>query len=311
MIGRVIPTDHDWYRFLAARDEAPEEVNFWQPSSTKIARAEPGTPYFFKLKKPHYAVCGFAFFARFSVLPVWLAWQTFGTGNGCGDLQEMHRRIWKYWKGKGPIDTHAVGCILLSKPVFFPPDHWIRQPEDWPKHNLVSMRYDLIRGEGRRIWTECRERAALLLPAAEMAQIQETAAPGPRFGTPRFVAPRLGQGSFRIGVLDAYGRACAVTGEHSLPALEASHIQDYAEGGPHEIRNGLLLRADLHGLFDRGYLTVTPDLRLEVSSRLKEEFHNGHTYYPFHGKRLHEPDSPEERPAREFLVWHNEKRFVA
>ena len=61
---------------------------------------------------------------------------------------------------------------------------------------------------------------------------------------------------FRVAVMDAYARACAVTHEHSLPALEASHIQPYAKNGPHDVRNGILLRADLHRLFDQGYVTT-------------------------------------------------------
>ena len=61
---------------------------------------------------------------------------------------------------------------------------------------------------------------------------------GDRYGSPLLVRPRLGQGTFRIAVTEAYGRACAITGEHSLPALEAAHIQSYRFGGPHEIANG-------------------------------------------------------------------------
>jgi len=81
------------------------------------------------------------------------------------------------------------------------------------------------------------------------------------------IRPRLGQGAFRVSVTEAYNRACAVTQEHSLPALEAAHIRPFAKEGPHEVRNGLLLRADLHRLFEQGYLTVTPNHRLEVIRR--------------------------------------------
>ncbi len=55
----------------------------------------------------------------------------------------------------------------------------------------------------------------------------------PRYGTPATYLPRLGQGIFRVQVLDAYGRACAVTGEHSLPVLDAAHIRPYGQGGEH------------------------------------------------------------------------------
>jgi HNH endonuclease len=63
------------------------------------------------------------------------------------------------------------------------------------------------------------------------------------------VKPRLGQSSFRVLVTDAYKRRCAITGENTLVALEAAHIVPYSKDGSHEIRNGLLLRADFHRLF--------------------------------------------------------------
>ena len=75
--------------------------------------------------------------------------------------------------------------------------------------------------------------------------------------------------------------------------------------------NGLLLRSDFHRLFDRGYITVTPEFRIEISRRLKEEFANGRSYYPFHGRRLnHYPQTEEDRPSRQMLLWHNENRFL-
>jgi putative restriction endonuclease len=89
----------------------------------------------------------------------------------------------------------------------------------------------------------------------------------PRHGEPVLVRPRLGQGAFRVLVTDVYRRRCAVSGERTLPALDAAHIRPYGEGGEHAAQNGLLLRRDIHSLFDAGYVTVTPDLRFEVSRR--------------------------------------------
>jgi len=85
------------------------------------------------------------------------------------------------------------------------------------------------------------------------------------FGTPSLVRPRLGQRSFRIAVLDSYDRKCAVTNERTLPVLEAAHIRDYRDVQEHTISNGILFRADIHKLFDTGYVTVTPDHHFEVS----------------------------------------------
>jgi len=122
--------------------------------------------------------------------------------------------------------------------------------------------------------------------------------------------PRLGQGTFRIAVTEAYGRSCAVTGEHSLPALEAAHIRPYTEEGPHLTANGLLLRADCHRLFDQGYMTITTDLRLQVGSRLRDDYANGRSYYPFQGRPITVPKNPAERPSREFLEWHRANRYL-
>ena len=92
--------------------------------------------------------------------------------------------------------------------------------------------------------------------------------------------------------------------------LEASHIKPFALQGPNRVSNGLLLRSDLHILFDRGYLTLTPELHVEVSRNIKEEFENGREYYAHHGKLLAVmPESVMDRPAPEFLRWHNDNVF--
>ncbi len=132
---------------------------------------------------------------------------------------------------------------------------------------------------------------------------------GERFGTPQLVRPRLGQGAFRIVITDLCERRCAVTRERTLPALEAAHIRPYAEGGEHEASNGLLLRRDIHSLFDAGYVTVTPDLRFEVSRRIREEFENGRHYYALHGSVVDAPANLIERPDPAALTWHNELVF--
>lgn len=79
---------------------------------------------------------------------------------------------------------------------------------------------------------------------------------------------------------------------------------------PHEVRNGLLLRADLHRLFDKGYLTVTPDHHLEVSKRLRADYSNGWSYYPLHGSRLQLPARSADQPDPGVLAWHYETMFL-
>lgn len=111
--------------------------------------------------------------------------------------------------------------------------------------------------------------------------------------------------------MDAYARACAITQEHSLPALEAAHIRPYGKRGSHDPSNGVLLRADLHRLFDKGYVTITPAYRFQVSPRLRADWKNGRAYYPLDGKEISVPKRSTDRPDAEALRWHNEAVFLS
>jgi len=75
------------------------------------------------------------------------------------------------------------------------------------------------------------------------------------------------------------------------------------------VANGLLLRSDIHRLYDKGYVAVTQDYRFVVSGRLKNDFENGRSYYPLHGVEIHVPKSPGNRPDRAELQWHLGQRF--
>ncbi|MGE5152360.1 MAG: HNH endonuclease [Rhodospirillaceae bacterium] len=110
-----------------------------------------------------------------------------------------------------------------------------------------------------------------------------------------------------MGVIEAYERRCIVTGERTLPALEAAHIVPVAQEGRHEVSNGLLLRRDLHALFDQHYVTITPEKRLLVSRRIREEFENGREYYALHEREVRPPKFPDDAPSLEALRRHNDQ----
>jgi HNH endonuclease len=309
MKGWVANTHSDWFNFLAQKRHWAE-VNFWNPSDFYAFRGEPGSPFFFRLKSPVNAIGGFGLVSGFAKLPEWLAWECFAQGNGAATFEEMAERLRTIREQndiRGSGNLRQIGCILLADATFFPRDQWIPQPTDWGRQNMRYKGYDLTEGEGLRIWRECQDRRVAAAPAIPTVPVLEE--PLPRYGTPTLVVPRLGQGIFRVAVTEAYNRACAVTQEHSLPALEAAHIKPFALDGPHSVSNGLLLRSDLHRLFDRGYITVTPDYKLEVSKLLREHFRNGKSYYPLHGKEIVVPRTVSQRPDPELLRWHN-KQFL-
>jgi putative restriction endonuclease len=185
--------------------------------------------------------------------------------------------------------------------LFFREGNFIPVPASWSP-NIVSLKtYNTDDADGAALWN------------AVTRGMEETSSDpvvdAPRYGEPQLVKPRLGQGAFRAVVTDTYGRKCAITQERTLPALEAAHIRPYSEGGPHETTNGLLLRRDIHSLFDSGYVTVSSDLRFEVSRRIKEEFENGKHYYELHGQRIFVPEDLGLRPDPAALSWHREFCF--
>ena len=80
------------------------------------------------------------------------------------------------------------------------------------------------------------------------------------------VRVRVGQASFRDGLFDRYGPVCAVTGPAPEDVLDAGHLYSYAEIGVHHGHGGLLFRADIHRLFDRGLLGIDPSTELVRTS---------------------------------------------
>ena len=293
-------TDFDWYTFLGGQDGI-QEVNFWQPSGNRQFRAlEEGELFLFKLHSPRNYIVGGGLFKYSTIAPTSLAWDSFGIGNGARSLLEMRQRAARYRKAGSLSDFH-VGCILLCEPFFLPQDLWVPIPSDWKRNIVQGRTYDLQTEPGKTMLD--RVRSAMSVPTWDGVEPD-------RYGAPRVVKPRMGQGSFRVLVTDAYMRSCSVTGERVLPTLEAAHVRPYSEGGEHSLANGLLLRSDLHKLFDQGYITIAPDRRIEVSSRIREEYDNGREYYAYHGKALRSPQKPEQLVSEMNLDWHNQHVYL-
>lgn len=298
----IAVTDDDWFEMLRRQPDL-REVNFWAPSAASFRALEPGELFLFKLHASRNVIVGGGIFAYANSLPCSLAWSAFGEANGARSLEEMRARIARYRRAdRHDRSDFAIGCRILTQPFFFEERDWLPVPPSWSR-NIVSFKtYNTDDSEGRALWEAVSDRLAR---PASPGFVEEAT----RFGEPHLIRPRLGQGAFRVVVTDVYGRRCAVTRERTLPALEAAHIRPYSEGGQHEARNGLLLRRDIHSLFDAGYVTVTPQLRFEVSRRIREEFENGRDYYALHGQEIAAPAHAEERPHPGPLAWHNEHRF--
>jgi len=118
-----------------------------------------------------------------------------------------------------------------------------------------------------------------------------------RLRTMRQIVARRGQAAFRAVLLDAYSGRCAVTGCDVPDVLEAAHLRPYRGPDSNDVRNGLLLRADIHTLLDLRMVAFDPDTRTVVlSSQLQ-----GTQYEQLSGLRLADPRIAWQRPATEIL----------
>lgn len=308
----VANTDPDWFDYLYQCHNV-DEVNFWQPSGNMNFRAvESGDLFLFKLKSPRNAIGGYGVFAEASILPVSLAWEAFGFKNGVASYSEMRQRIGRYRKDADPRRDYSIGCRIVVNPVFFPENLWIPQPSSWSNSIVVGKTFDASEPEGLKLWEALQAAAASL--GGRRDEMDDAPVPydfgGSRFGAPAKVIPRLGQGAFRVAVIEAYGRECALSGGRVLPALDAAHIRAFGEGGHHALNNGILLRKDIHSVFDAGYATFDDDLRMVVSDRVKTEFNNGNEYLRLKGQKLRIPKHSSARPELENIRWHQENVFL-
>lgn len=306
-------TDSRWFNFLATR--APEEVNFWQPSRMPpFMNAPAGMPFLFKLKRPHNHIAGGGFFIRHSAIPMSLAWEIFGQGNGAASLAELKDLLGPL--SKGSLSLREIGCEVIANPFFLDPADWLSTPPGWSSNFVRGKMYETTHPDGAEIWShvqqffvKCQPPSSKNALATVGLSVQEDA---PKYGVESLIEPRLGQGAFRLTLTDAYRKRCALTGESTLPVLEAAHIVPYANEGTHDVRNGLLLRADFHKLFDAGLVSVTPDLTIQISPRIREAWLNGKVYYRLHNQPLAVmPVNPLHRPDPDRLNWHFKNVFQA
>jgi putative restriction endonuclease len=297
-------TDNRWHQFVSHRGF--DEVNFWQPSARAPFTGLPeGTPFLFKLKRPNHHIAGGGYFVRYTRLPLVTAWEVFGEQNGASSLQDFLTLIRGNRQTPVSLDTE-VGCTVLTDVFFLPNANWIPAAGLFAPEIMVGRTYDTASDViASSLWSQVQA-VALQRSIAESAVDSEK-----RFGREFLTRARLGQGSFRTLVIDAYRRRCAITGESTLPALEAAHIRSYASDGVHQVSNGLLLRSDFHKLFDAGLVTVEPDLKIRISNRIRDRYFNGKAYCRLEGQQLASlPEDSLDHPNPEYLRWHNNNCYV-
>src|SRR6267154_2062250 len=119
----IANTDNDWFDFLSAQSDL-SEVNFWQPSGRAFRAIEPGELFAFRLKSPRNKIGGFGVLSGSSVLPLQMAWETFGRSNGVASYEAMRTAIARYRPNDTVGPTTNIGCRILVEPTFLPSYLW-------------------------------------------------------------------------------------------------------------------------------------------------------------------------------------------
>lgn len=302
-------------QFFAEQAEAHAELALWRPLSGQGSAllVGPGEPFMFGemlASGSAVRVRGGGVLSGVSRMYLAEMWEWFREESGASSLPQLRQQYAEVAGGLEADDDPEVEAILLYDVRFFSPSEYIEVPVDPVTFVLERGAYFELDG---RPDTDSIVRAVLTYfqPAPSKSEDEVTQAVlGKIRGQAKAVVARIGQRAFKAMVSEAYEHHCALTGDKVRPVLEAAHIKSYASGGEYRLDNGILLRSDMHTLYDRGYISFDVDARLMVSPQLKERFGNGDWLYARVGQPITVPERAVDRPNPDFLSWHHEQVFL-
>lgn len=296
-ISMIALTDFDWYSFLN-NSNINNQVNFWTPTPWNVKKMEVGDKVYFLLKKKYgRKICGFGSFVKYETKDISGAWSEYGLGNGVQNLDELRYRVQKYtdknsktgYKG----NNHIIGCLILNKICFLPEDE--QKPPDYYGWNIPInvVKYKYINDTNFNVYTgnEKSSNNFYLVDKSKSGYILNKC------------KERKGQSKFRTDLMMAYNYRCCITGESTSETLQAAHIQEYISKESNNIQNGILLRIDLHMLFDAGLITLNENFEVCISPHLTSK-----NYTQYSGKKISLP-TKKYWPSKEAIKWHNENVF--
>ena len=305
--------DPDVIQTLLDGPEAYPEMARWRLPDAGELPIGPGEPYIMTHgdSSGGSVAIGGGILAGTSRILLSELWEWFGSAVGAASREQL---ISEYESRTGnflePSDDPLVDAVVLRDVRLFARAEQVSVPA----YGAARQASDGFYFDLGRVGQEHAAMRAVLTyfapPLSSSADEQVQAVLGLIRGNAREVLPRLGQGAFRAIVSQAYDFRCAITGDRVRPVLEAAHVRAVAAGGEHRLDNGVLLRSDMHTLYDRGFLSLDDDRRLLVSGELRDRFGNGEWLYARVGQEIRVPAREVDRPGRDHLAWHRESVFL-
>lgn len=297
------PTDIGWFNFLAKQNDLTV-VNFWTPTDWNIQNLQPGDYWYFVLKGPEpRKIGGGGRFVEYKHMRASKAWDLYGYGNGSTTYKEMvdwlNEYIGKRAQTAKPSSDPEIGCIILDKCTFLP-THLQKTAADFgltfPSQVVKFKTFDHLPLQLGRLPT-----------TTEVIDISDEYNPSNdedgRKRTLASIVRRRGQAAFRQSLLDAYEGRCAITGCDVVDALEAAHITPYMGHQTNTLQNGLLLRTDIHTLFDLGKIAICPNqFRIILHPDLKRGY-----YSALEGKMIAVPKNKSAWPSKFAIEKHKKE----
>lgn len=280
-------TDNNWFVYLK-KNELNSYVNFWTPTPTNTKDLKEGDRFYFMLQAPIDKIAGFGEFVRYENVTPELAWNKFGNRNGNALKPDFIKNIQmhidknseKY--GKRNLDSYSykIGGIVLRNCEFWDEENY-KDPED---HDISF----LSQPGTIKFFDQPDPFFKGDLDPSGFGLVNEPL--GDKVYVVKF---KNAKGGFKVKILEAYNATCCITGETMPELLEAMHIHKYVN----YTHNGVLLRIDIHRLFESNLIYIDKDYTVRVSSLVTDEY-----YKNFDGKKINLPVSEQDWPSVEALA---------
>lgn len=298
----LAPTDTNWFNFLR-RNGALTTVNFWTPTDWNVRSLSEGDCWYFVLKgKEPRKLGGGGRFSHYEILKVSQAWERYGIGNGVESKEILTEKLNNYKKRNSKNYVYQtdpnVGCIILTDCIFLEDDNQKYVSEYALEFAPSIVKYKTFQLDPLQLYgisSNPGENSDELI-SDEDARRRVVSS----------IVNRQGQGAFRQSLITAYNSKCSITGCDAIDALEAAHIMPYRGLHSNTIRNGLLLRSDIHTLFDLGKITISQEYTVILHPDLINT-----SYSELNGKRIALPANRTDWPSLQALREHSQNRLPA